>query len=451
MARTLWLDVAPGEGHEVTAIADDDRVVGQPRQQLAVDARGMDGIGIAREVVGVRGDGGQGARAQAACPFLDGQWIADLSREAEEERREVAGGARGQLAVACDLPGGVGDVDHRSGRIAEAAVAESEVERRADDHDQIGAGKRRSACARDQQGMVGREDAARHAVGDDRDAGGVGESARRRVGTVGPDIAAEHHDGSLGCAQQRGDVREIRLEIRWRRCGLARPRHRGGEEDVHGHVDEGRPAVRGSGKPEGRVHRMGNPCGIVHGLGGLGHGSKQRRMVDLLQCARPPAPIGSATSEEDEWRAVDPGAGDGAHSVGDARACRHGREAGRARELAHRLGGEDRGLLMAHVDEPHRACATALHGGHPTHGRVVEREDVRAGQREEVIGPVAGCRLDSLDAPVSGIRRITRLGHRMASASTLTPRATSATMAVTVMSVLFCTVLPSIPAGYRAR
>jgi hypothetical protein len=68
-----------------------------------------------------------------------------------------------------------------------------------------------------------------------------------------------------------------------------------------------------------------------------------------------------------------------------------------------------------------------------------------------VIGSMAGCRLDSLDAPVSGIRRITRLGHRMASASTLTPRATSATIAVTVISVLFCTVLPSMPAGYRAR
>jgi two-component system, sensor histidine kinase PdtaS len=37
----------------------------------------------------------------------------------------------------------------------------------------------------------------------------------------------------------------------------------------------------------------------------------------------------------------------------------------------------------------------------------------------------------------------------MASASTLTPSATSATMAVTVMSVLFCTWLPSVPAGYR--
>ena len=32
----------------------------------------------------------------------------------------------------------------------------------------------------------------------------------------------------------------------------------------------------------------------------------------------------------------------------------------------------------------------------------------------------------------------------------LTPRATSATMAVTVMSVLFCTGLPSILAGYRS-
>ncbi len=58
---------------------------------------------------------------------------------------------------------------------------------------------------------------------------------------------------------------------------------------------------------------------------------------------------------------------------------------------------------------------------------------------------------NGLGTSVLRLRGAVVSGHRMASASTLTPRATSATIAVTVMSVLFCTVLPSMPAGYRAR
>jgi hypothetical protein len=56
-----------------------------------------------------------------------------------------------------------------------------------------------------------------------------------------------------------------------------------------------------------------------------------------------------------------------------------------------------------------------------------------------------------LGSSVLRLRGAVVSGHRMASARTLTPRATSATIAVTVISVLFCTVLPSMPAGYRAR
>ena len=47
--RTLWFDVATREGYEVSAVTDDDGIVGEARQQLAVDPGGMDGIDIARE------------------------------------------------------------------------------------------------------------------------------------------------------------------------------------------------------------------------------------------------------------------------------------------------------------------------------------------------------------------------------------------------------------------
>ena len=131
--------------------------------------------------------------------------------------------------------------------------------------------------------MVGREDAAGHAIGDDRDAGGVGERAGRGIGSVCPDIAAQDEDGALGCAQQSGNVREIRLEMQGRRCGDGRSRHRGREKHVHGDIDKDGPSVSGPGCGEGCVHGGPHLGGVVDRGGGLGHGSKQRRMVDLLQ------------------------------------------------------------------------------------------------------------------------------------------------------------------------
>lgn len=74
---------------------------------------------------------------------------------------------------------------------------------------------------------------------------------------------------------------------------------------------------------------------------------------------------------------------------------------------------------------------------------------MRAGEREEVLHAMACSRVDGLESSVLRVAGAFACGHRMASARMLTPRATSATMAVTVMSVLFCTGLPSIPAGYR--
>ena len=128
MTRTQRLDVATRVGYEVSAVTDDDGIVGEARQQLAVDPGGMDGIGIAREVIGVRGNGGEGPRPQAARPFLDGQGITDVAGEAEEEGGEVPGGTRGEFAMGGDLSSRVGDVDDRRRWITEAAVAEAEVQ-----------------------------------------------------------------------------------------------------------------------------------------------------------------------------------------------------------------------------------------------------------------------------------------------------------------------------------
>jgi hypothetical protein len=106
---------------------------------------------------------------------------------------------------------------------------------------------------------------------------------------------------------------------------------------------------------------------------------------------------------------------------------------------------------MAHVDESHGSGGPGLDCRDASDGRVVQREDVCPRQREEVLRAVTRGSANGLGASVLRLRGAAVRGHRMASASTLTPRATSATIAVTVISVLFCTVLPSMPAGYRAR
>jgi hypothetical protein len=106
---------------------------------------------------------------------------------------------------------------------------------------------------------------------------------------------------------------------------------------------------------------------------------------------------------------------------------------------------------MAYVDESHGSGGPGLDRVDASDGRVVQREDVCPRQREEVLHTVTRGSANGLGSSVLRLRGAVVSGHRMASARTLTPRATSATIAVTVISVLFCTVLPSMPAGYRAR
>ena len=63
VTRTTRLDVAAREGHEVATVADDDGVVREAGQELAVDAGRVDRVGIAGQVGGIRRDGRLGALA----------------------------------------------------------------------------------------------------------------------------------------------------------------------------------------------------------------------------------------------------------------------------------------------------------------------------------------------------------------------------------------------------
>ena len=112
-AGPLRLDVLAGEGDEVAAVADDDRVVREARDQLAVDAGGVDRVGLGGEQLRVPLRGGPHLVAQLVGPRPPVGLVAALDRllQAVEDRGEVARDGRGELGVAGDLAGGVGDVD----------------------------------------------------------------------------------------------------------------------------------------------------------------------------------------------------------------------------------------------------------------------------------------------------------------------------------------------------
>ncbi len=179
----------------------------------------------------------------------------------------------------------------------------------------------------------------------------------------------------------------------------ARPRHRHRtvdgrlvEELVHGHVEKGRPAVRGAGQRERLVHGARDLGDLVHGARQLGDGLEQRRVVELLEAAHAPAVGRGPAAHHDEGRAAEPRLGDRADAVGHPGAGRQHREPGHARQLADGLRREHRGLLVPHVEDPHRRVGV--------HGSVVHREDVRAGQREHRLDAVRGRDRDGVLAAV---------------------------------------------------
>ena len=152
------------------------------------------------------------------------------------------------------------------------------------------------------------------------------------------------------------------------------------EELVHRHVDEDRAAVRGAGQREGLVHPAHHLAGGGQGACELRDRRQDRGLVELLEAAGAPAVLRGAAADDDHGGAVELGLGDGADAVGDARSRGQHREARHPGELAGGLRGEGRGLLVAHVEQPHRRV-----GGD---GGVVHREDVGAGEGEHRLDAV---------------------------------------------------------------
>jgi hypothetical protein len=170
-----------------------------------------------------------------------------------------------------ELAGRVGEVhDLRGGRAvlaAEHAVAEPEVQGRADHDDEVAAAEGLAAGLGHQQRVSAGDHAAAHAVGHHRDRQRLDQPQRRLLRAVGPHVGAEHQHRAARAGQQgTGRVQRVRVRLDPLPWGYDGPVHGGlVEELVHRHVEEGGAAVRGAGDGERLVDRSGHLGDLVHG------------------------------------------------------------------------------------------------------------------------------------------------------------------------------------------
>ena len=180
-ARLVGLDRAARVGGEVAAVADHDRVAVEHLAELGVDAQRMQRRARVRRAARAPPRASPPPRrAGAPSSRPSGTPPAVAPAERAQRAREVAVELGGDRARVLAL--GLGDVDDdqlavRAERLAEA---EPEVHRHADHERDVGALEPGAARAREEERVVGGQAAAREAVEEHGDAGGLGELAQRR-------------------------------------------------------------------------------------------------------------------------------------------------------------------------------------------------------------------------------------------------------------------------------
>ena len=256
------------------------------------------------------------------------------------------------------------------------AEAEPEVERHADHERDVGPLQPGAAGAAEAELVVGGQAAAAEAVEEDRDAERLGQRpqlaprpgpsrGRCRPSSTGRSApassAAASSTPSAGAAPPgSGGRRRSRLRL--------------AEDDVERVVDEGRPEGAASARSSAAAVRAAI-CAVAFTVSRrLDQRRDEGQVVDLLQRARAPAHLRRPAAEHADRRAVRLGAGDRADPVGDAGPGGQRRDPDPAGRLGEALGGEGRGLLVADVDDLDALLLAA----------VVDREEVPAGEREEV-------------------------------------------------------------------
>ena len=213
------------------------------------------------------------------------------------------------------------------------------------------------------------------------------------------EAGAGHDRGALGLRQERGGFLGAIGRLAGR--SLRRGRHLGlglGEDHVERVVDVGRARRLGERRVDRRGGQLGYSPRLLHGRGRLGQRRNERQVVDLLERARAPAHLGRPAAQDHERGAVLLRARQRAHPVRDPGAGGQRADARLARRLREPLRRPGRRGLVAGVDDLDPLLLAA----------VVDREQVAAGEAEQILDAARLQRLGNEPAAVDGAAR--RLG-----------------------------------------
>ena len=228
----------------------------------------------------------------------------------------VDGADQGQLGlgVAGLLLGRVDDVDDLG--VAELAEGEAEVQRRADDHDQVGLGLQQAPGPAEGQLVVGGQAAPAQAVDEGRHPQVLDGSPQVVPRPVPVDVGAGDDRRAFGLGDQAGGLGHV-LEHLLPHVGVAQLQLLGlavGEDDVQRQVGEHRAPVRGQGDPDQLVDLVGDPVHVLERPRVLGDRLEDRDVVELLQAPGAPAGLRGPAAQHHQRRAVEVGRGHRARS-----------------------------------------------------------------------------------------------------------------------------------------
>ena len=282
-AGALGLDELAGEGHEVAAVADHDRVVGEPGEQLAVDPGRVDRVGLgaaagrgrarrprrprscsSRDPRATSRACAAAARRRSACPSrtrVRSPYAEPARSACRETWPSESATCTTRAAVAPSLPPKTPYPSRKSSGVP-TTTTRSAVP------------KAGTAGLGHQQRVPAGYDAAAHAVGDGGEAERLHEPQGGLLGAVGPDVGAQHEHRAARLREQVADLRD-RLGVRLdpaapaddraappRPCRRTRPSARRGRWARGG---RSRPTVNAWSTAEAI------PADVVHGPGQLRH------------------------------------------------------------------------------------------------------------------------------------------------------------------------------------
>ncbi len=264
-----------------------------------------------------------------------------------------------------------------------------EVELPADQDQQVRLSERFTPGVLEELRGIRRQCPPGHPIGEQGEIQLLHEPGEGPIGVTPADGAPGHHHRPLRLSQHRRRLFQRRL----RRAG---PRHvpvqtREGhvtlvhepEKHIQRDFQEDRAGAAAHRMAEGHFDKLRDPLGFVNRAGPLGDRPHHRHMIHFLKGATAELCEGPLAAD-DQHRAVSPeGVGHPGDAVGDPRASGDHRHPGPTGQASPGIGGVDRGLLVADVDDPDPLIEAP----------VVDRQDVAPTQGEDHLHP---CRLQRL-------------------------------------------------------